>query len=358
MNWRWVGAVGAATALGVAIAAQTGVFSTRIGPDSEVRAPRKELEPEQTAVVEVKEVLRTFSAVGSVATRERSRIAPRLRGTIEEVFVEAGDRVERGDLLVRIRAETTRAKVGQAEQALAGAEAERARAEKDYQRFDALRRDGAATERRFEQVKAARARARAAEARARAALAEARSVRDRTAIRAPSDGQVAQRLVDPGDAAIPGQPVIVLQTPGSLELSVFVREGLATRVAPGTRLRAEVPAVGFEGEAEVVEVVPSVDPASRAFEVRLGSLEGDGLMPGMFGRASIPEGRDRAVLVPETAVRRIGQLELVRVQPEGGDWQLRHVTTGRRFGDRVEVLSGLDGGEHVAIVPSPEGEGR
>jgi multidrug efflux pump subunit AcrA (membrane-fusion protein) len=72
----------------------------------------------------------------------------------------------------------------------------------------------------------------------------------------------------------------------------------------------------------------------------------DGLYPGMFGKLRVPVGRQQIVTLPAAAVRRVGQLELVHVQ-SGSDWQTRHVKTGRRLGDRLEVLSGLKGGETI-----------
>mgnify|MGYP006292345623 CR=1 FL=1 len=358
---KLVGAGVAAAVLGVAVAYQMGAFSgASYGPDSEVPSAEEARAPAETATARAEPVTRYFSAVGTVTARERSRIAPRIRGTVVEVRVRAGDRVERGDLLVRLEAETTEAKVGQAQQQLEAARAERERAEQDLERFEALFEKDAATERRLEQVRAAYRSALAAERRAREGLNEAETVRSRTVLRAPSDGQVVNRLVDPGDLALPGKPVVVLQTPGSLRLSAFVREGLAMRVDLGDELRAEVPAADFEGQAPVEEVVPSVDPKSRAFEVKVSLPDAEALMPGMFGRVFIPEGRDEGVFVPPEAVRRVGQLELVRARTKDGRWALRHVTTGRRRGDRVEVLSGLAGGEVVAlgtIADETAGEG-
>ena len=74
----------------------------------------------------------------------------------------------------------------------------------------------------------------------------------------------------------------------------------------------------------------------------------------MFGKLRVPVGRQRMVTVPAVAVRRVGQLELVHVQ-EGSDWQTRHIKTGRRLGDAMEVLSGLAGGETIGWEVSDNG---
>lgn len=343
----------AVIAAGILVAAmlyQVGVFSgARLSAASEVPEAGEESPPSETAEVEAREVVRYFAAVGSVTARERSRVASRIRGTVLRVAVRAGDRVKKGDLLVRLEADTTRAKVGQARQNLEAARAERVRAEKDFERFQRLHADEAATERRLEAARAAVMKARAAEARAQEALNEAETIRSRTVLRAPGDGQVARRLVDPGDLAVPGKPLVVVQTPGSLRLSAFVREGLALRVELGDELHVRVPAADLDAQAPVAEIVPSVDPKSRAFELKVALPDADALMPGMFGRVAIPAGRDRALMVPVRAIRRVGQLELVRAKAPGGAWARRHVTTGKPRGDEIEVLSGLESGELVAM---------
>lgn len=79
----------------------------------------------------------------------------------------------------------------------------------------------------------------------------------------------------------------------------------------------------------------------------------EAVVPGMFGRVLIPAERGRALLVPQSAIRRVGQLPLVRARGEGDAWQVRNVTTGRTVGDEVEVLTGLSAGEMVALFAPP-----
>jgi RND family efflux transporter MFP subunit len=268
---------------------------------------------------------------------------------VAEVRVDVGDSVEAGTLLARLEAPATAARVRQAEEALARARAERRRADRDYARARRLHARQAATERRLDEARAAAEAARAATRRAKGALSEARAVLDRARVRAPARGRVREVHVDPGDLAAPGRPLLVLQTPGAAHLRAYVREGLATRIAVGDTLETRVPAASFEGAAVVERIAPAVDPRSRAFAIEVG-LPADGrLLPGMFGRVEVPARARPTVWVPDTAIRRVGQLELVRARAGGGAWGLRHVTTGRTRGDEVEVLSGLEGGERVAL---------
>ena len=167
-----------------------------------------------------------------------------------------------------------------------------------------------------------------------------------TRILAPEDGVVLKRFVEPGDLALPGKPLVALRTSGALRLEAYVREGLITRVTPGTALEVDIETLDRLVAATVEEIVPYADPNSRTFLVKVGMPPVEGLYPGMFGKLRIPVGRQRIVTVPVDAVRRVGQLELVQVKV-GDDWQTRHVKTGARRGDTVEILSGLDGTETI-----------
>ena len=99
----------------------------------------------------------------------------------------------------------------------------------------------------------------------------------------------------------------------------------------------------------VEEIVPYADPQTRTFLVKAALPAMDGLYPGMFGRLRIPVQERQVVAAPKAAIRRVGQLELVTVKENGG-WKQRFVKTGNAVdASLVEVLSGLNGNEIVAI---------
>jgi RND family efflux transporter MFP subunit len=180
---------------------------------------------------------------------------------------------------------------------------------------------------------------------------ESRIALSHTRIRAPEPGQVARRLVEPGDLALPGRPLVVLQTGGALRLEALVREGLIRRVGLGQELTVAVPSLETTLGGKVEEIVPAADPATRTFLVKVLLPPAPGLYAGMFGRLLIPAGREEVVLIPGEALVRVGQLETVLIRGEAG-WQRAYVTTGQRREGMVEVLSGLEGGETLAL---PEG---
>ncbi|WP_285905825.1 efflux RND transporter periplasmic adaptor subunit [Pseudodesulfovibrio pelocollis] len=350
--------------------------------------------PRTTSVAERTTLPRLHEAVGTVRARTDVNVEAQITGRVLEVLVRPGDRVAPGDTLVVLDGRASQARLDQARQArqsagsmiahardgLASAKASFAKAEATYRRMKQLGEQRVVTVEEVEQAESAYLQARAALGQAEEGVAtalarsreadevvqEAEIGLDHTTIVASEDGEVARRLVEPGDLAFPGKGLLVLQTGESLRLEAMVREGLIGRVRVGDTVRVAVSALGEDEmlEAVVDEMEPLADPVTRSFLVKARLPEAPGLYPGMFGRLFVPLGQREAVLVPEAAVTRVGQLETVMVR-EGETWQPVHVRTGDRVGDQggdrpgglVEVLSGLSGGETLGIgAADPAGE--
>jgi HlyD family secretion protein len=175
-----------------------------------------------------------------------------------------------------------------------------------------------------------------------------------TKVKAPEYGQVVKRFIEPGDLALPGRPLLILQTGGALRLEALVREGLIQKVRMGQEMEVAIPALGQGIKGKVEEIVPTADPATRTFLVKVILPNTEGLYSGMFGRLLIPVGQEKIVLAPEGAIRRVGQLEMVLIRQKDG-WKQVYVTTGRRKGGMVEILSGLSGGETLALKAENNG---
>ena len=152
-----------------------------------------------------------------------------------------------------------------------------------------------------------------------------------------------------GDTATPGMPLLRLYNPRLLRLEANVRESLATQLVKGAELTVRIDALDADLIGAVDEIVPSADPGSRSFLVKITLPENESLFPGMFGRLRIPSAEAERFYVPEAAVRRMGQLEFVLTQGTQGAVR-RYVRTGIRTSDsRIEILSGLEPGEQVLV---------
>lgn len=371
-----LGIIGALVLLGV-ILYMSGVFTPgKIKPESGSEEEPVTFQPVQTAEVQIRNITETYEAVGTIRPRTETRIEAQVTGKVLKVFVKAGDPIKKGSTLVLLEDHEFKARLERsqeglrsakaareaARQVVAAAEAAYTKAELQYKRIDKLFQDKVVSSRELEQVRAdfllAQAKLNGAEEGLEGAVAEvhqaqklveeAQITKNYTIIKAPDDGEVVKRLIEPGDLALPGKPLLLVQTVGSIRLEAFVREGLIGRVRPGEELMVSIDSLNREVKGIVEEVVPSADPKTRTFLVKVGLPEVIGAYPGMFCRLLIPFGKRNAILIPANAVIRVGQLETVKVQI-GETWQTVYIKTGQSFDGFVEVLSGLEGSETVAL---------
>jgi HlyD family secretion protein len=347
----------------------------KIGP-GKIPAGEQKWVPETTGKAVRETVSDFYEAPGTVRPRQETRVESRVQGRIVDVLVRPGDVVKTGDRLVVLDSRELQARLERARQAVLSARARRDHArqavnaaeaafrmaEAAYGRVKTYFKSEAATKQQLEEAEASFHQARAGLSQAHESLKEgnagvkqaekgveeARIVQNYTEIRSDAQGQVAERLAEPGDMAFPGKPLLVLQTRGALRLETLVPEGMIHRIKMGESLKVVVTAIKKKLSGTVTEIIPSADPATRSFLVKVDLPETKGLYPGMFGRLMVPVGEISLVWIPENALERVGQLEMVHVK-SGEDWVRIYVTTGRVFDSRVEVLSGLNGGEAIAV---------
>lgn len=341
------------------------------GPEEPFAADNvKTVEAERTTVTEI------YDAVGTVQPSTQARIEAQVSGQVNAVRVNAGDDVAAGQVLVVLDDRQMQARLSQARQSLKTAVSQREQArqavhaaqaafdeaQSAYNRVKNFFEARAATEQDLEQARSGYLQAKAALKRAEDGVsgtlagirmaeemvAEAKIALGYTEIKAPSDGRLLKRLVDPGDLAMPGKPLLLLRTEGGLRLEAHVRESLIKSVQPGTQLRVELVTLGQTVDAKVEEVIPYADPRSRTFLVKAALPDIIGLYPGMYGKLKIPLKEIDLVLIPESAIAEIGQLELVMVKTPDG-WKRQYIKTGKMYDDKVEVLSGLSGGETLKV---------
>ncbi|MEW6741369.1 MAG: efflux RND transporter periplasmic adaptor subunit [Planctomycetota bacterium] len=377
-----------------------GAFGTKVQalPPLPDPAPRAE----KVAPVERLKVPLAVEQQGTVRPRVQATVASRLLARVEQVRAEVGQSVQGpgenrdGQVLVVLdardlqaatrraeaglaaaagAAEAVRAEVAAAATDIEAAHAELERARADLERTIAMHEGGAATAAQLDQVRAAErvaaARHAAAlqrktslerqqqrveqeQAAAESALNAARVQEGYATVRAPFTGVVARKLVEVGDTVAPSQALVELHETERFDLVVDVAERLALRLTLGEALKFRIDALAVEGTGQVREMAPATDTRTRTVRVKI-TLEGvEGLVGGTMGRLSIPTGETDVLVIPRSALRRVGQLELVDVTDEAGRKFRRFVTVGRAqgqgpHGENVEVLSGLAEGEKVVV---------
>jgi RND family efflux transporter MFP subunit len=176
-------------------------------------------------------------------------------------------------------------------------------------------------------------------------LDEVKTYLSYTILKAPFNGIVLQKMVDVGNLAAPGQPVLKI---GSLENVVYaqVNSSSIKLVQIGKDVVVDVPAAEKRFTAKVLEIDPNVDPATRNFKIK---LSGDkAIIPGMYANVFLGEDVEEVILVPSNAILERGQLPVIFVKRDGKA-EMRIVKTGRTIGDKVEIVSGLRPGERIVV---------
>ena len=297
-------------------------------------------------VVQETEIPRELEVVGAVISKSLAQVSAQVSGRVTKVWVEAGSRVKSGDPLVSLSAAEFKARVDQAQAAGAQSRAQLAQVAADYQRYQFLFKEGAVSPQEFDAMRARYQSAKAALAQSQAVVNEAATLKGYTVVRAPAAGVVAERKVAVGDVAQPGQALASLYDPDLLQVEGEVNDSYREQVKIGAIVLVTVPAVKFEASLPIAEIFPISAPGSRTFKVRTGRLQNPDLMPGMFARLSLPLGPSRGILIPQAAVKTVGQLTMVQVVVKDNP-ELRQVKLGRQVGEQVEVLAGLQAGDRI-----------
>lgn len=321
-----------------------------------------------------------YRATGSVRGRTTAVITSKISGYVRSVPVRAGDSVTAGQTLAvldsdALEANVRRARAGlrqstegrdEAQNAVTGAIAEARLADVNFARARNLFSERAMTRQEYDETATRQQRAASSRAAAVARLHRAQAGIDQAQaelsaaeaeladarIVAPFAGRVIERRVDPGSMATPGQPLLIVDQRGALRVEASVEESQAAHVHVGDAAEVTLEDVPRPVAGRVSEVVPAIDPASRAFVVKVdlpANADGE-LRPGMFARVDFRTGTTRALRIPATAVLPAGALDRVFVI-DAGRARLRLVTVGERSGDGVDVLSGLDEGDVVITAP-------
>jgi RND family efflux transporter MFP subunit len=300
-------------------------------------------------------------APGTLRARNESLVASRLLATVAEVRVTAGDAVAEGEVMFVLENRDLVARRSQTEESLRAAQARLDDARRTLERQRELLREGVTSQAEFDRAETALRSAEAEVQRLNEAMTEAQTNLDWATVRAPLNGRVIDRLVQPGETVAPGTPLARIFDPRSLRLEAETRESLAAQLRPGQEVSVMIDATGQRLTGRVEEIVPLASPGSRTLRVKVAfeqptdaeKSEAGALLlyPGMFGRMMVPQGTRQALVLPSAAVRTLGQLHYVELADAART--RRFVRLGRTIdAKQVEVLSGLDAGETV-LLPTP-----
>lgn len=321
------------------------VLAAACGPDVEHASTPVTRAPGPVAVVLDTTIAATLDAAGVAEPIMQATLSTKLMGTVTAVLVREGDRVAAGQPLVRIDARDIAAKQSQTRAGLAEAEAVRHDAVTQAGRIRALYADSAATRAQLDAAETGLARAEAAVQQAHAGASEIAVMSDYSVIRAPFNGTVTRRFVDPGAFAAPGAPLVAVQDGRRLRISASVAPDAARGLTRGVTITATIE--GTPAAATIEGVVPASAGNLYTVNALVDNVNGRWL-PGSAATLQLPRGTRRGLLVPSAAVRHQGDLTGVLVRGARGD-ELRWIRLSDDYGTFTEVLGGLRAGDRVVV---------
>jgi RND family efflux transporter MFP subunit len=357
------------------IAVAADIFTACSSSEKRPAQPAPVVTGVQTEIVHLESAPQVYEAVGAIRSANTAILSAQMAGTVREIRVQAGDRVKRGQLLAVLDDRSARAQVqgaeagvteavqGEAEvdQALQAATADRQFAEATFNRYKALLAKNSLSRQEFDgaeaRYQAALANERAMEAKKQQIQArqqQARSQQDSaqtylsySRIVAPIDGLITAKSLDAGTVVMPGTPLLTVEDTARYRLEASLPEEYLPSAKSGESVSVTTEQGQFEGR--IGEVVPAADVTSHTFLVKIDLPHDCNCRSGEYGQASFPIGEAKELAVPSAAVVEHGELQGIFVVTPDGLVEYRLVKTGKTFGNRVEILSGVAAGEKVAV---------
>lgn len=290
-----------------------------------------------------------LAANGNISAWQEASIGAELNGLrLATVNVNVGDRVRKGQVLATLAGETTQAESLQARAALMQAEASHENAKADADRARAIQDTGALSKSQIAQYLTAEKVAKAQWEAAKAAYGATQVRLANTRVLAPDDGVISARNAAVGAVAGAGQELFRLVRGSRMEWRAEVTPAEVGRIRVGQAVLVTA-ATGTRLTGKVRAIAPSADPQTRNVLVFVDLPRHDDLKTGTFARGEFELGRSDAMTVPATAIVVRDGHSYVFVIGADSKASQRKVQTGRRVGERVEVLDGLKADESIAV---------
>jgi membrane fusion protein (multidrug efflux system) len=293
----------------------------------------------ETMVLEEQMISRSIEYTSTLNPYEENHMVSSSPGRIERIYVEIGDRVEKGDILVQM----DRTQLHQAMIQLKNVET-------DYRRLDTLNKVGGISKQQYDQVKA----------QYDIASSNVKFLQENTVLRAPYSGVISGKYYENGEfySGAPntsaGKTAIVsIVQINPMKAMVNISEKYFPMLKTGMEATVACdiyPGKSFPGKVE--RIYPTIDPATRSFtiEVKINN-DKELLRPGMFSRVSMKVGEEMALVIPAVVVLKLqGSNERYMFLEEDGTAKRITVEIGKRFDDKIEVISDeLHEGSHIII---------
>lgn len=315
--------------------------------------PQVSLQAVSLAQASERELTRALVVSGPVSAVEEMQLGVELSGLrVTALHVDAGQAVKRGQLLLTLDHRMLDAELAQADAALREAEAAAGLARSHFARGENLASSQYISAMQLDELRAARTQGEARLGTARAARNTAALRRSFAELRAPADGIISKRLVQPGQVVMAGAELLRLIKNGRLEWRAELPASQLGQVNVGDVIHLSAPD-GSALQGRVRAVSPGVDAATRTgtvyADLPAGLLQSRTLQAGTYLEGRIDSGIQKVLAVPADAVLLRDGFPVVFVLDDKAQARLQRIETGERVDGFVEVKSGLAAGTQVVL---------
>lgn len=332
------------------------LFASCSGNDQEQGVTTKDQPVAVTVGVAARQSGNAIQVSGRVESEETAVISTRIMGFITSVKVKAGDKVQKGQLLVTISNADILAKKGQAQAMLSEATAALEDAKKDYERFAQLYEQNSASKKEFENATLHYNSMKAKVEAAQQMRHEADAMLAYANLTAPFPGVVTQKYLDAGSMANPGVPILVIEQKGNYQVNASVSEKDIANVREGAPAVVVVKSSGHLIHGTVSEISPSSQFSGGQYNIKVNLPEKEkaGLYSGMYVNVTIQgevsESGSEKIQIPASAIVYKDQLTGLFTITDDQTAMLRWIRLGKNQGDQVEILSGLRNDEKFILT--------
>ena len=288
--------------------------------DAQAKQEAERVEVVGTMILENHEIERVLNISTNLQGYLTQNVAPSLTGKIEHIFVEVGDRVKEGDMLVRMD-----------QNQYLTSKIQLANLEVEMSRLEALLATGSVSQQTYDQTKVGYDQ-----------LKQNLSFLEKnTYVKAPFEGVISAKTYEDGEL-YGGQPIVVLTQVKKLKALIAVPETYYPLIKEGMKLTVKSDIYPEETFAATIEVVyPTIDAASHTFQCKVVIPNAsEKLRPGMYVTTTLGLGKENTIVVPYQSVEKlIGSNERFVFINENGYAKRVSVKLGQRFDEQIEIIA-------------------
>ncbi len=325
--------------------------SCRKEKESDTQTPQRILVQTATATLQEQPVIHQFS--GNLEAEKQSNLSTRLMGQVARIYVTPGEEVTKGQLLLQIRNQDIIAKKAQIEANKEEAITAFKNAEKDYNRYEALYASKSVSDKEMDDMRANYQMAKARLAAVEQMEKEVQENMRYASIRAPYSGVITGKYINEGDMANPGMPLLSIENPKQWKVITRVPESDIAKINLDDNVEIYFQSAKITLNGQVVEITPSTGQGGNQYQVKVLIQTSENnlskLYSGMYANVLFEYGSEKKMLIPQKALIQKGQLTGLYAMGQSGNVLLRWVRTGKKYGEDIEIISGLAAGEKYVI---------